>query len=160
MYVTQFIGVPQVPEGQICHCGKECSSFVEFKSHLSSHVQHQSPTENDQTIHTQPQPQEKLTSEVHNTSTSPSWHCQSQEDGQSNNSNGNCHSREKKFKCSMCSRAFTTSTKLKVHFMGHMGERPHKCSYCSKTFSDPSNLRMHLRIHTGKSLIVHFSILF
>uniref|UniRef100_A0A673KEC8 PR domain zinc finger protein 4-like n=1 Tax=Sinocyclocheilus rhinocerous TaxID=307959 RepID=A0A673KEC8_9TELE len=94
---SRQIGVPRVPEGQICHCGKECASFTELKSHLSSH---------------------NVTNE--------------------------------KFKCSMCTRAFTTSTKLNVHFMGHMGMRPHKCSYCSKAFSDPSNLRKHLRIHTGQ----------
>uniref|UniRef100_A0AAQ5YHV8 PR domain containing 4 n=1 Tax=Amphiprion ocellaris TaxID=80972 RepID=A0AAQ5YHV8_AMPOC len=98
---SRLMGVPQVPEGQICQCGKECSSFSELKSHLSSH-----------------------------------------------NSQG--HVREKKYKCSMCSRGFITSTKLNVHFMGHVGMKPHKCEYCSKAFSDPSNLRMHLKIHTGQ----------
>ncbi|GLD63125.1 PR domain zinc finger protein 4 isoform X1 [Lates japonicus] len=92
----RMMGVPQVPEGQICQCGKECSSFSELKAKGQGHV------------------------------------------------------REKKFKCSMCSRAFITSTKLNVHFMGHVGMKPHKCEYCSKAFSDPSNLRMHLKIHTGQ----------
>uniref|UniRef100_A0A7N6APM7 PR domain containing 4 n=1 Tax=Anabas testudineus TaxID=64144 RepID=A0A7N6APM7_ANATE len=105
----RLIGVPQVPEGQICQCGKECSSFSELKSHLSSHNQ------------------------------PPHSHTK-----------GQGHVREKKFKCSMCSRAFITSTKLNVHFMGHVGMKPHKCEYCSKAFSDPSNLRMHLKIHTGQ----------
>uniref|UniRef100_A0A3Q3H1W5 PR domain containing 4 n=1 Tax=Labrus bergylta TaxID=56723 RepID=A0A3Q3H1W5_9LABR len=109
----RLLGVPQVPEGHICQCGKECSSFSELKSHLSSHNAN----------HSQNQP--------------PHSHSQG-------------HVREKKFKCSMCSRAFTTSTKLNVHFMGHVGMKPHKCEYCSKAFSDPSNLRMHLKIHTGK----------
>uniref|UniRef100_A0A7N6C483 PR domain containing 4 n=1 Tax=Anabas testudineus TaxID=64144 RepID=A0A7N6C483_ANATE len=109
----RLIGVPQVPEGQICQCGKECSSFSELKSHLSSHNQ------------------------------PPHSHSPSQAKGQG-------HVREKKFKCSMCSRAFITSTKLNVHFMGHVGMKPHKCEYCSKAFSDPSNLRMHLKIHTGQ----------
>uniref|UniRef100_A0A3Q3IM19 PR domain containing 4 n=1 Tax=Monopterus albus TaxID=43700 RepID=A0A3Q3IM19_MONAL len=102
----RLMGAPQVPEGQICQCGKECSSFSELKSHLSSH----------NTTH----------------------------------SHSQGHVREKKFKCSMCSRAFITSTKLNVHFMGHVGMKPHKCEYCSKAFSDPSNLRMHLKIHTGQ----------
>uniref|UniRef100_A0A3Q1I3X6 Uncharacterized protein n=1 Tax=Anabas testudineus TaxID=64144 RepID=A0A3Q1I3X6_ANATE len=112
----RLIGVPQVPEGQICQCGKECSSFSELKSHLSSHNQ------------------------------PPHSHSPSQQD----HSKGQGHVREKKFKCSMCSRAFITSTKLNVHFMGHVGMKPHKCEYCSKAFSDPSNLRMHLKIHTGQ----------
>uniref|UniRef100_UPI003AAEE59C PR domain zinc finger protein 4 n=1 Tax=Centroberyx gerrardi TaxID=166262 RepID=UPI003AAEE59C len=114
---SRLMGVPQVPEGQICQCGKECSSFAELKSHLSSHNSNHS--------HNQP----------------PHSHT---------NSGGQGHSREKKFKCSMCSRAFITSTKLNVHFMGHVGMKPHKCEYCSKAFSDPSNLRMHLKIHTGQ----------
>ncbi|KAL7828270.1 hypothetical protein AOLI_G00314220 [Acnodon oligacanthus] len=148
---SRLLGVPQVPEGQICHCGKECASFSELKSHLSSHAHSQSPTHEDPThaVHSQPHPQEKLASEAPSPTSSPSWQCHSHGDGQAN-SNGHRHGREKKFKCNMCSRAFTTSTKLNVHFMGHMGVRPHKCSYCSKAFSDPSNLRMHLRIHTGQ----------
>uniref|UniRef100_A0A3B5AKS0 PR/SET domain 4 n=1 Tax=Stegastes partitus TaxID=144197 RepID=A0A3B5AKS0_9TELE len=109
----RLMGVPQVPEGEICQCGKECSSFSELKSHLSNH--------NGNHSHNQP----------------PHSHSQG-------------HVREKKFKCSMCSRAFITSTKLNVHFMGHVGMKPHKCEYCSKAFSDPSNLRMHLKIHTGQ----------
>uniref|UniRef100_A0A3B4FFV0 PR/SET domain 4 n=2 Tax=Haplochromini TaxID=319058 RepID=A0A3B4FFV0_9CICH len=109
----RLMGVTQVPEGQICQCGKECASFSDLKSHLGSHNSNHS--------HTQP----------------PHSHSQG-------------HVREKKFKCSMCTRAFITSTKLKVHFMGHVGMKPHKCEYCSKAFSDPSNLRMHLKIHTGQ----------
>ncbi|XP_072915441.1 PR domain zinc finger protein 4 isoform X1 [Hemitrygon akajei] len=58
--------------------------------------------------------------------------------------------RERKWKCSICPRAFTSSTKLNVHMMGHMGMKPHKCEFCSKAFSDPSNLRTHLKIHTGQ----------
>uniref|UniRef100_A0A8D3CYE8 PR domain containing 4 n=1 Tax=Scophthalmus maximus TaxID=52904 RepID=A0A8D3CYE8_SCOMX len=111
----RMMGVPQVPEGQICQCGKECSSFSELKSHLGSHNSNHSHTQ-DPHSHTK----------------------------------GQGHVREKKFKCSMCSRAFITSTKLNVHFMGHVGMKPHKCEYCSKAFSDPSNLRMHLKIHTGQ----------
>uniref|UniRef100_A0A3B4A8R1 Uncharacterized protein n=1 Tax=Periophthalmus magnuspinnatus TaxID=409849 RepID=A0A3B4A8R1_9GOBI len=101
----RLLGVSQVPEGQLCQCGKECSSFTELKSNLNNH---------NQAVHSPGQ------------------------------------AREKKFKCSMCSRAFITSTKLNVHFMGHVGMKPHKCEYCSKAFSDPSNLRMHLKIHTGQ----------
>uniref|UniRef100_A0AAY4ELN0 PR domain zinc finger protein 4 n=1 Tax=Denticeps clupeoides TaxID=299321 RepID=A0AAY4ELN0_9TELE len=82
---SRQLGIPQVPEGQVCHCGKECSSFD-----------------------------------------------------------------ERKYKCSECPRAFTTTSKLNVHLMGHLGMKPHKCEYCSKAFSDPSNLRMHLKIHTGQ----------
>ncbi|KAJ0057423.1 hypothetical protein NL108_006090, partial [Boleophthalmus pectinirostris] len=113
----RLLGVPQVPEGQLCQCGKECSSFTELKSHLNNHNQ---PAHNHSPNNTTAK------------------------------GKGQGQTREKKFKCSMCSRAFITSTKLNVHFMGHVGMKPHKCEYCSKAFSDPSNLRMHLKIHTGQ----------
>ncbi|KAM9823749.1 PR domain zinc finger protein 4 [Neosynchiropus ocellatus] len=175
----RLTGVPPLPEGPMCQCGKECSSFSELKSHLSSHNRSvtvsQSPLQQEQHLHQEQQQQqqqqapqqqeeEKLTT---SSSSSSPWPChphpvtaqtseeiasQSQNGrppaGGRNKSQGNV--REKKFKCNMCSRAFITSTKLNVHFMGHVGMKPHKCEYCSKAFSDPSNLRMHLKIHTGQ----------
>uniref|UniRef100_A0ACB8FMW0 PR domain zinc finger protein 4 n=1 Tax=Sphaerodactylus townsendi TaxID=933632 RepID=A0ACB8FMW0_9SAUR len=108
------IGVPEHPDVHICHCGKECVSYSEFKAHLTSHI----PSH--------------LTSPGH-----PS-------------SQGSGHSKERKWKCSMCPQAFISPSKLHVHFMGHMGMKPHKCDFCSKAFSDPSNLRTHLKIHTGQ----------
>ncbi|XP_037316442.2 PR domain zinc finger protein 4 isoform X1 [Pungitius pungitius] len=174
----RLMGVPQVPEGQICHCGKECSSFSELKSHLESHNSNHSHNQHphghspSQQEHSQQQQhthqEEKLTTGPSSSSSSP-WPCHTPAAGQTNSDNnsgrassnrnanngtsrpkGQGHVREKKFKCSMCSRAFLTSTKLNVHFMGHVGMKPHKCEYCSKAFSDPSNLRMHLKIHTGQ----------
>ncbi|XP_060632924.2 PR domain zinc finger protein 4 isoform X2 [Anolis sagrei] len=65
-------------------------------------------------------------------------------------SHGPGHSKERKWKCTMCPQAFISPSKLHVHFMGHMGMKPHKCDFCSKAFSDPSNLRTHLKIHTGQ----------
>ncbi|XP_004700381.1 PR domain zinc finger protein 4 [Echinops telfairi] len=65
-------------------------------------------------------------------------------------SHGPSHSKDRKWKCSMCPQAFISPSKLHVHFMGHMGMKPHKCDFCSKAFSDPSNLRTHLKIHTGQ----------
>uniref|UniRef100_A0A3P9JZE3 PR/SET domain 4 n=1 Tax=Oryzias latipes TaxID=8090 RepID=A0A3P9JZE3_ORYLA len=175
----RVMGVPQNPEGQICQCGKECSSFSELKAHLSSHnsnsthnpaphghsptqhnhsQQHQREQEEQQPPHLHQE--EKLPNGSSSSSSSP-WPCHSHATGQPNSGNGRNsnntsrakgpgHVREKKFKCSMCSRAFITSTKLNMHFMGHVGMKPHKCEYCSKAFSDPSNLRMHLKIHTGQ----------
>uniref|UniRef100_A0A8C9SP76 PR domain containing 4 n=1 Tax=Scleropages formosus TaxID=113540 RepID=A0A8C9SP76_SCLFO len=112
---SRQMGVPEVPDCQVCHCGKECTSVGELKSHLSRHTHGQahSPSQS-HTVHHGP-------------------------------SEG-----KRKYKCSICSRAFTSSTKLNVHYMGHVGMKPHKCEYCSKAFSDPSNLRTHLKIHTGQ----------
>ncbi|MGH0115621.1 UNVERIFIED_CONTAM: hypothetical protein FKN15_037944 [Acipenser sinensis] len=115
---ARHIGVPENPESQICHRGKECASYTELKCSLNSHTHSHSPSQ----VHSS-----KLVS-----------------------SHWPSHPKERKFKCAMCSRAFTSSTKLNVHIMGHVGMKPHKCEFCSKAFSDPSNLRTHLKIHTGQ----------
>ncbi|XP_072256258.1 PR domain zinc finger protein 4 isoform X2 [Pyxicephalus adspersus] len=114
---AQQMGVPEQPEMLLCHCGKECSSYAEFKAHLTSHVNSHLPSET-------------LSSEDTSQALTPS--------------------KERKWKCSVCPRSFSSSSKLNVHYMGHMGMKPHKCEFCSKAFSDPSNLRTHLRIHTGQ----------
>ncbi|XP_064199414.1 PR domain zinc finger protein 4 [Anguilla rostrata] len=141
---SRQMGVPELPDGQVCHCGKECASFAELKSHLNSHAHGHShghthsPTQSHSGHHGHhPHHEGKLPSS--SSSAASSW---------SGHAHG--HARERKFKCNMCSRAFTSSTKLNVHFMGHVGMKPHKCEYCSKAFSDPSNLRTHLKIHTGQ----------
>ncbi|KAJ6658908.1 hypothetical protein lerEdw1_019544 [Lerista edwardsae] len=77
-------------------------------------------------------------------------HSQLPSQGAHANSHGPGHSKERKWKCSICPQAFISPSKLHVHFMGHMGMKPHKCDFCSKAFSDPSNLRTHLKIHTGQ----------
>ncbi|XP_006008265.1 PR domain zinc finger protein 4 [Latimeria chalumnae] len=110
------IGAPEQPDMHVCHCGKECSSYTEYKSHESTHSQTHSPSQSQGSRHASGHHREGL----------------------------------RKWKCSMCPRAFTSSTKLNVHFLGHMGMKPHKCEFCSKAFSDPSNLRTHLKIHTGQ----------
>ncbi|KAI1888475.1 hypothetical protein AGOR_G00185530 [Albula goreensis] len=145
---SRQMGVPELPEGQVCHCGKECASFEELKSHLNSHTHGHahshahSPTQTHPAHHTHHTHHEgKLPSGSSSTASSWPGHTHGHAHG---------HARERKFKCSMCSRAFTSSTKLNVHFMGHVGMKPHKCEYCSKAFSDPSNLRTHLKIHTGQ----------
>ncbi|KAG8438708.1 hypothetical protein GDO86_005050 [Hymenochirus boettgeri] len=112
-YARQM-GIPEQPEFFLCHCGKACPSYADYKMHLNSHV-----------------PSESLSSS-------------------STAVNGVTPTKERKWKCSVCARPFSSSSKLNVHFMGHMGMKPHKCEFCSKAFSDPSNLRTHLRIHTGQ----------
>ncbi|CAG6011124.1 unnamed protein product [Menidia menidia] len=165
-----------VPEGQMCQCGKECSSFSELKSHLSSHNSsrghtqpphghsppHQDPTQQPpppppppprQQEQQQPNihPGEKLANGGSSSSSSP-WPLNGHQDGgarSSSRAKGQTNVREKKFKCSMCSRAFITSTKLNVHFMGHVGMKPHKCSVCEKSFTQKSHVASHMLIHTG-----------
>ncbi|KAG9461762.1 hypothetical protein GDO78_015812, partial [Eleutherodactylus coqui] len=114
---AQQMGLPEQPEVLLCHCGKECVSYAEFKSHLSSHINSHLPSVS-------------LSSEDTDQPVTPS--------------------KERKWKCTVCPRSFSSSSKLNVHYMGHMGMKPHKCEFCSKAFSDPSNLRTHLWIHTGQ----------
>ncbi|KAL2102453.1 hypothetical protein ACEWY4_001621 [Coilia grayii] len=164
---SRHLGVPVVPEGQVCHCGKECSSFADLKVHLESHAPDHcpSPSSSHELHPSHPhghahQPTGKLTGSGTPASASSSpWVCQASGGGVGGRGGvmggaeavgGVSGGRVRKFKCSMCARAFTTSTKLNTHFMGHVGMKPHKCEYCSKAFSDPSNLRMHLKIHTGQ----------
>ncbi|XP_077450544.1 PR domain zinc finger protein 4 [Stigmatopora argus] len=165
----RLMGLPPLPEAQLCQCGKDCSSFPDLKSHMSTHDH--SPPRGDHPLQPEqqhpkqrqeePRTEEKLPDGDSGSSSSPWPQSAAQSNGDhldpsrtsiSATSRGNSkgNPREKKFKCSMCSRAFITSTKLNVHFMGHVGMKPHKCEYCSKAFSDPSNLRMHLKIHTGQ----------
>ncbi|XP_075711924.1 PR domain zinc finger protein 4 [Rhinoderma darwinii] len=115
---AQQMGLPEQLEMLLlCHCGKECVSYTEFKSHLSTHINGHLPSES-------------LSNEDTGQSVTPG--------------------KERKWKCTVCPRSFSSSSKLNVHYMGHMGMKPHKCEFCSKAFSDPSNLRTHLRIHTGQ----------
>ncbi len=50
---------------------------------------------------------------------------------------------ENPFKCSECSKAFSTVQKLKNHFMIHTGEKPFHCGQCSYSCNDAGNLRKH-----------------
>lgn len=58
--------------------------------------------------------------------------------------------KTRKFKCTICMRAFTSQLKLQTHHLVHSGVKPHKCDVCFKQFTDRSNLLTHLSIHTGE----------
>jgi uncharacterized Zn-finger protein len=60
------------------------------------------------------------------------------------------HTKERPYKCDVCSRAFEHSGKLHRHMRIHTGERPHKCSICAKTFIQSGQLVIHMRTHTGE----------
>ena len=53
-----------------------------------------------------------------------------------------------KFKCEICSKAYTTQKGLKKHHLSH--EKQHKCDICSKTFFKLEELEKHKSFHTPK----------
>ena len=65
------------------------------------------------------------------------------------------HTSEKKFVCSECDYATTTSWRLKSHFRTHSGEKPYalhllKCNECDFTASSRQSLKRHFMRHTGE----------
>lgn len=59
------------------------------------------------------------------------------------------HFKVKPHICTMCKKAFTTSTKLRYHMERHRGIRQFQCSECSSMFTAASGLKKHcLRYHS------------
>ncbi|XP_056650586.1 zinc finger protein 624-like isoform X4 [Monodelphis domestica] len=65
-----------------------------------------------------------------------------------------CQSRERRYKCSECGRAFQEKGALKAHYRIHTGEKPFKCSECGKTFRSSSHLSGH-RKSTHEGIRLH-----
>merc|ERR1711860_174737 len=60
------------------------------------------------------------------------------------------HSEFKPFKCELCNKAFTYSSRLSNHIRTtHTGTKPFKCKLCDKRFSQLSNLSSHMQTHAG-----------
>lgn len=58
---------------------------------------------------------------------------------------------EKKFKCNVCEKAFTTEKYREVHMRSHTGEKSFKCRSCDKSFISKSHLTEHMKFHNDNS---------
>ena len=55
----------------------------------------------------------------------------------------------KSFKCTKCTRGFTTEKALHKHEQEHVTGKPHKCHLCGMGFTEKWNIRKHLASKTG-----------
>jgi len=68
------------------------------------------------------------------------------------------HEGRQAYKCALCSQAFSTSTGLKRHSVGHQRKQPHssderqyQCDQCGKCFRRLSGRKQHIEIvHEGR----------
>ena len=63
----------------------------------------------------------------------------------------NMHQRahQKKHKCDICGKDFSTNQHFKDHMNIHTGEKPYKCKFCSACFASVGNHAAHIRSHLG-----------
>nr|XP_009301970.1 zinc finger protein 366 isoform X2 [Danio rerio] len=56
---------------------------------------------------------------------------------------------QKRWKCRMCEKSYTSKYNLITHILGHSGIKPHACSLCGKLFKQLSHLHTHMLTHQG-----------
>jgi len=60
-----------------------------------------------------------------------------------------CDSDPSKFRCRICSKAFTLQRLLNRHMKCHSDVKRYLCTFCGKGFNDTFDLKRHTRTHTG-----------
>ncbi|XP_018413737.1 PREDICTED: zinc finger protein 366 [Nanorana parkeri] len=56
---------------------------------------------------------------------------------------------QKRWKCPMCEKSYTSKYNLVTHILGHSGIKPHACARCGKLFKQLSHLHTHMLTHQG-----------
>ncbi|KAG2466965.1 ZN366 protein, partial [Polypterus senegalus] len=56
---------------------------------------------------------------------------------------------QKRWKCRMCEKSYTSKYNLVTHILGHSGIKPHACKQCGKLFKQLSHLHTHMLTHQG-----------
>ncbi|KOB72140.1 Uncharacterized protein OBRU01_12676 [Operophtera brumata] len=59
------------------------------------------------------------------------------------------HLMERRYQCSVCSKAFFTNSFLLKHEVTHSGEMKYSCNVCGKRFKFKTSLGPHMAIHSG-----------
>ncbi|OCT98634.1 hypothetical protein XELAEV_18010870mg [Xenopus laevis] len=56
---------------------------------------------------------------------------------------------QKRWKCPLCDKSYTSKYNLVTHIIGHSGIKPHACTHCGKLFKQLSHLHTHMLTHQG-----------
>ncbi|OUC46194.1 zinc finger, C2H2 type [Trichinella nativa] len=54
--------------------------------------------------------------------------------------------------CNICFKSFACQSALEIHYRSHTKERPFKCQICSRGFSTKGNMKQHLMTHKMRPL--------
>ncbi|XP_026963261.1 PR domain zinc finger protein 4 isoform X3 [Sagmatias obliquidens] len=139
---AQQIGVPEHPDVHLCNCGKECSSYTEFKAHLTSHIHNHLPSQGHSSSHGPSHSKERK------------WKCSMCPQAFISPSKLHVHFMGhmgmKPHKCDFCSKAFSDPSNLRTHLKIHTGQKNYRCTLCDKSFTQKAHLESHMVIHTGE----------
>ncbi|XP_034049919.1 zinc finger protein 408 isoform X2 [Thalassophryne amazonica] len=60
------------------------------------------------------------------------------------------HTDIKPFSCQYCGKNYSSAESYKAHELSHRGERPFSCPHCEKSYGLKRDLKEHMVLHTGE----------